>query len=185
MADYTGLNSATGEKIYYQDASSITSNSSSDMDGSILHSKNNKILLDNISNHYSFEDSIVLSTSILGKYEHIIKSRGLSGYVIEKKYFYRPEYVSNIVYATTDLWYLILFMNNMKKPDEFVKEEIIIFDPTEMDLLNNIIEQEKAALKKMSEPEKISRQMMRSLNAPSKSILGSSSFEARIAPIGR
>jgi hypothetical protein len=176
------LDGLTGSsKVYSLSDNSTNSNRYADMRGSIVHSKNNKILLDNVSNFYNFNGEIVISTSILHKYDNILRQRTMD-YTIEKSYFYRPEYVSQVLYSTTDLWYLLLFLNYMKKPDEFTKETIKVFDPSQLDFLNDIIEKERPAIKKIDSPESIKRELVRDLNSPSKRIL-SSDYDRKIPPV--
>jgi hypothetical protein len=170
------------ENILILDSNSINSSEYASMRQSIIHSKYNKVTLDNVSIHYKFEGEIVFSTSILRKYENIIKQR-LSDYTLFDHQLLRPEYASFDIYGTTDLWYLLLFVNNMTRPDEFTKREIKVFNPAYLDLLNDIIEKEKKLLdNNMSNPEEIERRLLKDLNQPSKRIL-SSLYDKKIKPL--
>jgi hypothetical protein len=97
--------------------SSVSSGDYADMRTSVASVSSNKVLLDNISNVYNFENIIQLPMHFLRKYENIIKAN-LMDYKISENRFYRPEYVSYDLYGTTDLWYLILFCNDLRSPME-------------------------------------------------------------------
>jgi hypothetical protein len=164
------------------DDTSINSSDYSSLRQSILHSKSNKILLDNLSVNYKFEGKVYFSTSILRKYEHIIK-QNLLEYHIYSHQMYRPEYASYDIYGTTDLWYLILFTNNMTRPSEFNKKIIYVFNPNMMDLLNDIIEAERNSLQgSKDKPIEIKRELLKDLNQPSKRIL-SEDYDKKIKPL--
>jgi hypothetical protein len=164
------------------DDNSINSSDYASMRQSIVHSKLNKITLDNISVSYVFEDKISFSTSILRKYEHVIM-QNLLDYTLFPHQILRPEYASYDMYGTTDLWYLLLFINNMTRPSEFNKRNIKAFNPARIELLNDIIEKEKKLLHDTKEnPIKIKRELLKDLNQPSKSIL-SSNYDKKIKPL--
>ena len=167
--------------LILMDDNSINSSSAADMRTSITHSKGNKITLDNISSYYVFDNKIKFGMNFLRKYEHIFKQYYMT-YTIEEKYFYRPEYISYLLYETTDLWYLLLFINNMTRPDEFNKNNIIIFDPSYLSVFNDIIEKEKNSINNMSNPTVLERETVRDLNQPSKRIL-SSRYDKKISPL--
>ena len=96
----------------------------------IAASKKNKLTLDNFSNYYILENQIKLGFPLLKKYDNILKS-SLSTITIEKDLYYRPEYVSYKLYGTTDLWYLIMYLNNVYKVEDFVGPTIQVpaYDP--------------------------------------------------------
>ena len=43
---------------------------------------------------------------------------------LDKKYYYKPDYLAKDIYGTTNLWFLILYMNNCKSIEEFTLNEI-------------------------------------------------------------
>lgn len=45
---------------------------------------------------------------------------------IDPEYYQRPEYLSLDTYGTTDLWYVLLFVNDIFSRPDFIKEEIFI-----------------------------------------------------------
>lgn len=137
---------------------------------SITHAKGNKFTLDNISNWYIFEDQMVMSFSLLRKYEQVIRNLAIE-LKIDKDYFYKPEYVSFALYGTTDLWYLLLFLNNMKNVDEFNKEVIKVISPEKVDIFNRLIGEEYKRLYKREKPKPISKHILKHPNLPSKDIL--------------
>lgn len=59
---------------------------------------------------------------------------------------YSPRRLSLVLYGTTDLWHLLLWINNMKSNTEFTKKKIYIFDPERLDLINDIINKESHLL---------------------------------------
>ena len=87
------------------DYTSMNSSSNFSIDGSINRAKNNSIILDNIVNHYLFEDELHMSFSVFKKYEQLIMNN-LVLMDLPKEYWYRPEYMSYYYYNTTDFWYL-------------------------------------------------------------------------------
>ena len=150
----------------------IASSMHADIPQTISSSKKNKILLTNISNWYLFEDQILLGFPILRKYENILKSY-LIDYTLDKKYFRRPEYLSYDLYETTDLWYMLLFINNMKSVDEFKKETIKVFPADMVTVLNNIINNETELISSTEAPRTIKKSYLKSLNEKSKSLIKS------------
>jgi hypothetical protein len=111
-----------------------------DIQESIENSKENRITLSNISKTINFKGRIVINDNhILKDYEDFIMNN-LVDYNIDEKSRYKPEYVSKEVYGTTDLWYLILWVNRMVSASEFIKTNIKIFDPLQTKALNKIIE---------------------------------------------
>lgn len=55
-----------------------------------------------------------------------------------EKFRFRPKLLSQLLYNTTELWYLILYVNDMIDITEFDKEIIRVFHPDKLDLLNSI-----------------------------------------------
>ena len=45
---------------------------------------------------------------------------------LEKKYFYRPDYLSYDEYGTTNWWYLILYINDIPTLQDFTREDILV-----------------------------------------------------------
>lgn len=148
----------------------LNSSSFPDIEGSIDHSKYNKITLDNISTFYIFEDQLIFGFSILRKYENIFKTNMLR-YKIKEEHKLRPEYVSYELYGTTDFWYMLLFLNDMMSTDEFIKDEINIFNSAFIDQLFKILENERKVINNMDNPKKVKKHILRSLDSPSKRVL--------------
>lgn len=169
------------EDIIVLDENSTNSSKPSSLRGSITHAKNNKFTLDNSSIYYNFENQIIFSTSLLRKYENIIKDRCVP-FTIDVEHLYRPEYVSYQLYGTPDLWYLILFVNSMKRPDELNRRDILVFDPSFIGLINSIIEKEKSLVNNSDKPIDVERQLIKELGLPSKRIL-SKDYDKKIAPL--
>ena len=58
------------------------------------------------------------------------------------RYRYRPKLLSYDLYGTTDLWHLILWINNMYSVTQFNESSIYIFNPDKLNLLVRIINNE-------------------------------------------
>lgn len=154
------------------DFSTFSSSKFSTLNSSIEDSRTNKILLDNISTHYIFEDEVHMSFSMLRKYEHLIRAN-TEVVNVPKEYYYRPEYLSNYLYGTTDFWYLIMFVNNMTSPSEFNRETVLAVNPKFIDIFSKLIDSERKMRETKTKPIPIYKHMLKSLNAPSKQVLPS------------
>ena len=157
-------------------AASINSATSKDLVNSIDSAQNNKILLDNICNWYLFEGQIILGFNILKKYENIFKAN-LLDYNMDKQYYYRPEYVCNLLYNTPDLWYLLLFVNDMSSVDDFTRDKIKVFDSNRIEIINEIINNEKELISTKEEPRYIRKHFLKNLNEDSKDIIGNQYYD--------
>ena len=126
----------------------------------IAASKKNKLTLDNFSNYYILENQIKLGFPLLKKYDNILKS-SLSTITIEKDLYYRPEYVSYKLYGTTDLWYLIMYLNNVYKVEDFVGPTIQVpaYDP--LTVLNKIINDEADNKHTVDNPEPLKKSYLK------------------------
>ena len=164
MATYKTTNLNTSEEVNI-----ITSINSAD---------GNKILLDNIGNYYNFEDELVVNFSILTKYDNILRT-GLVDYVVSSDYQYRPEYVSYDLYGTTDLWYILLYVNDMIGPLEFTTGTIKVPTALIIPLINKIINYEGNILYTRTSPKSLSKHVLKSLLLPSDKILATS-YDSKI-----
>lgn len=154
------------------DFSTFNSSKFSTLNSSIQDALTNKITLDNIGTHYIFEDEVHMSFSILRKYEHLIRAN--TEYVdVPVGYYYRPEYLSNYLYGSTDFWYLILFVNNMTSPSEFIKDKVLAVNPKFIEHFSKIIDGEMKMKDSKKNPIPIYKHILKSLNAPSKQVLPS------------
>lgn len=112
----------------YNDYSDAYAARSENTNTSVKKSKRNRYVLDNNMNWYIFENNVKLGIDFFNKYKNTIYK--YAKYInINKDYFMRPEYVSYTLYGTTDLWHILLWLNNMKNPNEFVKQQILVIDP--------------------------------------------------------
>ena len=153
--------------------SNIDSANYKDIDSSIAHARNNPIVLDNLGTYYLFEGEMLFSLNFLKKYENIFKNN-LRIYKINKDHFYRPEYVSYELYNTTDLWYLLLFVNDMASPMDFTKEVINIFDMEMIEVLNNLLREENKLLDSHKEPIPLTKHYLKYLSEPSLNVFPTS-----------
>lgn len=164
-----------------------------DLVGGIQAADKNRILLDNLSNWYIFNGEVLMGMPILRKYENIIKTNvqtrtnsngevevynaDLPTYKVPKSMYYRPEYLSYALYDTTDFWYLILFINNMKSPDEFIKPEVKVFPVSLIETLNKIYNAEKDMISSKEIPRIVNKEIMRSPDLPSYKLLSDKNKE--------
>lgn len=153
--------------------SSISSGEYADMLTSVASVKTNKVLLDNISNVYNYENIIQLPMTFLRKYENIIKTN-LEDYTIDKSRFYRPEYVSYDLYGTTDLWYLILFVNDLKTPLELNYEQIKVPSTAYILEILNKLKTIDGVKSTHDNPIYIHRSLLKDINSKSDKIIDSS-----------
>jgi hypothetical protein len=110
---------------------------------SIRHSKNNKLVLSNISPTISIDDGFLGKGSpIFKKYDEYLKGF-LTEIELTPNFRYSPRHVSKAYYGTPDLWYLVLWANNMTSKFELVLDKIFVFDKDYIKILNKIIELEK------------------------------------------
>ena len=63
--------------------------------------------------------------TILDKYRFYILEN-CSKKRVDRKYFYRPDYLSYDEYGTTNWWYLILYINDIPTLQDFTREDILL-----------------------------------------------------------
>ena len=113
---------------------------------SIEHSKSNKFLIENTSEIYNYNDTITLfSPHIFNIYKNLL-SVYMDTITLDEKYFYKPELLSFDIYGTPDLWYLILWANDISTVTEFSKSEIKVINDKGLDKINTVIEAYKSRL---------------------------------------
>ena len=113
---------------------------------SIEHSKSNKFLIENTSEIYNYNDTITLfSPHIFNIYKNLL-SVYMDTITLDEKYFYKPELLSFDIYGTPDLWYLILWANDISTVTEFSKSEVKIINDKGLDKINTVIETYKSRL---------------------------------------
>ena len=126
----------------------------------IAKARANKLTLDKFSNYYVLEDTIKLGFPMLKKYDNILKS-SLKEVKIAVDRYYRPEYVSYDLYGTTDLWYLIMYVNNFYRVEDFVGPTILVpaYDP--LLVLNVIINDEASNVHSPTNPLHLSKNYLK------------------------
>jgi len=113
---------------------------------SIEHSKSNKFLIENTSEIYNYNNTITLfSPHIFNIYKNLL-SVYMDTITLDEKYFYKPELLSFDIYGTPDLWYLILWTNDISTVTEFSKSEIKVINDKGLDKINTVIEAYKSRL---------------------------------------
>lgn len=108
----------------------------------INDAKDNKIEIDNISTEIICEGYLITEDNLLFKYQDVL-SQYLEDYELKYEHYFLPQAVSLEVYGTTDLWYVLLFFNEMTTVHEFNKKKIKVLSIAGIYKLNKIIEIEK------------------------------------------
>ena len=126
----------------------------------ISRGPSNELALDNLFMFTNFEGFTIPQMNILfEKYRGIILECCLKIKLSDdllRHYIYRPKYLSLKLYGTTDLWHLILWINDLTSATQFNKNNLYVFDPDRIDVLERILSIEKAKLRESREnPEEI------------------------------
>ena len=153
-------------KTIYDTGAEVVSFDSPTLNGQINSSEINKILLDKFSNWYDLEGQILLGFPLMSKYANIIKAN-LEDYEINPEHKLRPEYVSYELYGTTDLWYILLYINEMATVNDFTKDVIKVFPDRLISDINRMIMNEGKLLSTKSKPREIKKHFLKHLNEPS------------------
>ena len=108
--------------------------------------KDNSYNLEN-TNFYNEIDGIQIPVKSIffETYRGLILNNCIKVKMSDKKlnrYRYRPKLLSYDLYGTTDLWHLILWINNMYSVTQFNESSIYIFNPDKLNLLVRIINNE-------------------------------------------
>lgn len=120
---------------------------SSTLTTDILRAKEDFFCIDNYISNIKFKlsdkDSVIFTNyEILKKYENILIDNSVFVELKEENY-YRPEYLSYILYNTTHLWYLLLFLNKCANCSDFKKEKVRVIHPDKIYILSEIYNNEK------------------------------------------
>ena len=116
------------------------------IEDAIKYGKNNSFTLENTS-LYNQIDQIKIPTSNLfyEKYRGLILNNCVKVKIPENgmvKYKFRPKLLSYDLYGTVDLWYLLLWINNMYSSTQFNEQTIYIFNPDKINILVRIVNME-------------------------------------------
>lgn len=101
-------------------------------------SKNNTTISEIIN------DKNIPLTNIMLKYEDIINGCGILIELTDAElnnYKYNPKKLSFDLYGTTELYYILLMLNDMYSVTQFNKKKIYIFDKTKNGILDRIYQQ--------------------------------------------
>lgn len=85
-----------------------------------------------------------LSYNVLENYLPIIKTNAVTVSLTAaemKKYRYRPQLLSKVIYSTENLYYLILLLNDMTV-ETFTPEELTLINKSDRSIIENIINKE-------------------------------------------
>lgn len=154
----------------FKDYSNVYSASFARLDQSIAHAKSNRLVLDNVSNWYLFENEVAMGMPFLQKYKNSIINLTMP-LRINKNYYRKPEMVSFLLYGTTDLWYLLLFINKMTNVDEFTQDVIRVLDPSKISDYQSIVDGEYNSFYKKENPKQIFKHYLKHPDFPSDELL--------------
>ena len=160
----------------FETASEINSSAYKSLNEGIESIEKNPILLDKLETKYNFEDQMLFGMNILSKYDNILKYN-LVDYECPKKYFYKPEYLCHDLYATTDLWYLLLYVNSMSNEMEFCRKNIKVFPSDMIETINNLLKKEKILIESRKEPIYIDKHYLKNPKESSIDLLADENFE--------
>lgn len=130
------------------------------MDNFINRGSKNSLNLDNTSMIATKDGFTFPITNILRqKYRGILIQNSVQldlDDALFERYKFRPKSLCLKIYGTTDLWHLIIWLNDMTSVTQFNRRNIVVFNPDSMDIINKILELEKVRLLQNSEtPEQI------------------------------
>lgn len=131
---------------------------------SIISYKQNMSNLDNICDYYKLnkKDCVMYFSnySFLKKYEHILRGYA-KPYQMEEKFKYKPEYVSNELYGSPDLWYLILFLNGCETHTKFdTSNSVFAIPPQNISVLIELYNEEKENIHTSEKPLEVNDQFL-------------------------
>lgn len=136
--------------------SSLNSSNFSSMQACIDDSKNNKLDISNLSTKLMCEGKLIVAEDLLYKYNDVL-SAYLSYYPLKYEHYFIPQAVSLELYGSTELWYLILFFNNMSTVHQFCNiRNIKVLSTEGIYALNKIIEIESYNIDEKSESPYVS-----------------------------
>lgn len=140
------------------------------LDREIVSSYYNRITVSNFSNWYDYEGTLLVGFPLLRKYENILKTN-LQEITLDRKYWYRPEYLSYALYETTDLWYVILFVNDMLGPLDFKTPTVKVPNTALVSVISQLVTDEGNGISDRFRPTPIRQNFLKRLNEPSERIL--------------
>ena len=113
----------------------------------------NKLFLKSLVNS---EDNVLIvnSTSLANKYYDYIQNGIISLELTDKEYMqyrFQPKMFCNDIYGTTELWGLLLKINNFNSIAEFNRKKIKVFGNNIFNVLNEILINEKENILKNNE----------------------------------
>ena len=108
---------------------------------SITFNKTNKISEDNISLYHKYPDGLVIQDPSNLYRQHLGYLKQFTyNYKLGQDYMYNPRKLAEDLYGSVDLYLLLLELNGIPSPMYFNKINIIIFDPSKINILMNLID---------------------------------------------
>lgn len=111
---------------------------------SIEHSRTNILNEDSLSEVHTYSDGVILNEPI----NFYRKNKGFllsnsQDIILEQRFFYNPRHLAKKLYGTTELYLMLLEMNNMASSMDFyvdaVGGSIKVLDPQKVNLLIDIL----------------------------------------------
>lgn len=109
------------------------------LDDSLAHSKNNPFVISNTSIHTQINDKIIKKGYVFKRFEFLLQEYTETSRVKITEYQH-PEFFSQRVYGTPDLWYIVLWINGMRSFLDFNIENVKILTSQGLTILNRILE---------------------------------------------
>jgi hypothetical protein len=106
-------------------------------------SEGNTYVINKLSHWVKYEGKLKINDeNILYNYKNYLAQYCID-ITIPNNFLYRPDYVSKDIYGTVDLWWFVLFFNEIESPMHFNKNNIKVYDPKKFNILNNLISNNK------------------------------------------
>lgn len=115
------------------------------VEDTVVSSKVNKLEIRNTSFGYTIGDLQITQYNIFEDYREVLDNLCIEIDLPESLY-YKPEHTAYYIYGTVDLWYLLLFLNDIGSFLDFTKPKIKIIPLDKIVVINNIIEKNKERL---------------------------------------
>ena len=117
-------------------------NKNNNLDDYIYEGELDEFNMSNLLEHYTTSSNDIISIyNKLDKYMNIIKSGCVKIELTEEQYQrfrFRPKHLSFLLYKTTELWFLLLKVNNIVDIMDFDLRELYIFNSKNLSVINDI-----------------------------------------------
>jgi uncharacterized Fe-S cluster protein YjdI len=133
-----------------------SSSTFNNIDDSIKDALKNKLEIANNTTRVNVNGKMIIGEGhIFKEYKNLIFGN-LEEIPLEPKYHYRPERLSKDIYGTVDLWYLLLWVNQMTMNQQFVGSKIKVINDQGINLIIRICDRNyERTFKSRRDPELI------------------------------